>query len=182
MTLVTVPTGRTATVADWELINDEDADHRWELFEGVLRMMAPAKPWHDVVLARISGWLQHHITEADRALPNAGLWAKEDSGLMPDVMLLHRPWAGQEKITPADVLLVVEVLSPSTRGTDLVDKFALYAAVGITHYWIVDNARKPNDATVFAYQRMVGESTYTLVSETLLTEILAGTPEGMDLA
>jgi Uma2 family endonuclease len=38
----------------------------------------------------------------------------------------------------ADVLLVVEVLSTSNRGNDLVIKRHYYAAGGIRHYWIVD--------------------------------------------
>lgn len=34
--------------------------------------------------------------------------------------------------------LVVEVLSPSTKGTDRVRKMALYASSGIREYWIAD--------------------------------------------
>ena len=37
-------------------------------------------------------------------------------------------------------LLVVEVLSPSTRRRDLVEKRAAYAAGGCEHYWILDPA------------------------------------------
>jgi Uma2 family endonuclease len=41
-------------------------------------------------------------------------------------------------LQPADVLLVVEVLSPSNARTDLVLKRHDYAAEGIPAYWIVD--------------------------------------------
>jgi Uma2 family endonuclease len=36
---------------------------------------------------------------------------------------------------------ICEVLSPSNASTDLVDKFRLYAASGVPHYWIADPER-----------------------------------------
>ena len=44
-------------------------------------------------------------------------------------------------------LMVVEVLSPSTRSEDTVRKSTEYAAVGVAQYWIVD----PEAATLTAY-------------------------------
>ncbi len=41
-----------------------------------------------------------------------------------------------------EVLLAVEVLSPSNRGNDLVIKRHYYAAGGIPHYWIVDPEKR----------------------------------------
>jgi len=43
--------------------------------------------------------------------------------------------------------LVVEILSPSSKTTDRVDKAALYASSGVQEYWIVD----PMDETVTVY-------------------------------
>jgi Uma2 family endonuclease len=37
---------------------------------------------------------------------------------------------------PPDI--VVEILSPSTRGVDLVRKMALYARSGVPEYWVAD--------------------------------------------
>lgn len=39
-------------------------------------------------------------------------------------------------------LLVVEILSPSTRKVDLGVKYRRYAELGVPHYWIVDPDRK----------------------------------------
>jgi Uma2 family endonuclease len=39
-------------------------------------------------------------------------------------------------------VLVVEVLSPSNPGNDLVLKRHYYAASGIPHYWIVDPTQR----------------------------------------
>ena len=41
---------------------------------------------------------------------------------------------------PPDI--VIEILSPSTRGIDLVRKMALYARTGIPEYWIADPERR----------------------------------------
>jgi Uma2 family endonuclease len=45
-------------------------------------------------------------------------------------------------LTAADVLLVVEVLSPSNARVDLVLKRHDYGAVGVPQYWIVDIKRR----------------------------------------
>jgi Uma2 family endonuclease len=55
---------------------------------------------------------------------------------LPDLMLVEsRPSDGWVRDSP---LLVVEVLSPSTRGEDTVRKSMDYAAGGVSQYWIVD--------------------------------------------
>lgn len=41
-------------------------------------------------------------------------------------------------IRAKDVLLVIEIVSPSSRRTDTVIKHGEYADAGIPHYWIVD--------------------------------------------
>jgi Uma2 family endonuclease len=40
---------------------------------------------------------------------------------------------------PAD--LVIEILSPSSRGTDRGDKFYEYEEAGISEYWLIDPER-----------------------------------------
>ena len=44
----------------------------------------------------------------------------------------------ESEFAPADVALVVEVLSPDNAGDDLVMKRHQYGKAGIPHYWIVD--------------------------------------------
>lgn len=57
----------------------------------------------------------------------------------PDILFIshaHADRIGEQSVGPPD--LVVEVISPSTRRTDRVDKFKEYARAGISEYWIVD--------------------------------------------
>jgi Uma2 family endonuclease len=57
----------------------------------------------------------------------------------PDVVLTGAELASRDpaRYSPADVRLVLEVLSEGSVRTDRVTKFAEYAEVGIEHYWIV---------------------------------------------
>ncbi|MBF5001272.1 Uma2 family endonuclease [Nocardia sp. BSTN01] len=59
-----------------------------------------------------------------------------------------------------DVSITVEILSPGTRRTDRVAKFAEYAEAGIEHYWLVDLDATP---TLTAYRLDSGR--YELVAE-----------------
>src|SRR5205814_3015929 len=61
-----------------------------------------------------------------------------------------------KNLSPADVLLVAEVLSPSNRLKDLLLKRHDYAAAGIPQYWIVDRV----DRTLTVLVLDEGETTY----------------------
>lgn len=61
----------------------------------------------------------------------------------PDLIVVsrearRRQRAGGGITTAADVLVVVEVLSPGSRRTDNVLKRSEYADAGIPHYWLID--------------------------------------------
>lgn len=76
------------------------------------------------------------------AMPPSGAWTLEDlsrSLYIPDALVIVATVdAEQQVIAATDVRLVVEVLSPSNRTTDLVTKRVDYAAAGIPSYWLVD--------------------------------------------
>jgi Uma2 family endonuclease len=61
----------------------------------------------------------------------------------PDLIVVHREARRRQRaeggiITAADVLAVLEVLSPGSRRTDNVLKRVEYAEAGIPHYWLID--------------------------------------------
>lgn len=57
--------------------------------------------------------------------------------LRPDLLVCHRAAAGPRLLT-APPLLAVEVLSPSTRTTDVVLKRTLYETHAVPTYWLLD--------------------------------------------
>ncbi len=65
------------------------------------------------------------------------LYLSEDTYFEPDIMVIPRPGAPIARFEGVP-LLVVEVLSPSTRTMDTVTKRDAYAHAGVPHYWIVD--------------------------------------------
>jgi len=60
--------------------------------------------------------------------------------LVPDLTIHHENVMDRRKLAfdPAEVLAVVEVLSPSSVGHDQITKRRFYGHVGIRHYWVVD--------------------------------------------
>lgn len=58
--------------------------------------------------------------------------------LRPGVVVFHAEGAGRSPVPARDVLLVVEVLSLSSRHSDPGHKAKRYADLGIPAYWIID--------------------------------------------
>jgi Uma2 family endonuclease len=76
----------------------------------------------------------------------------------PDILFIshaHADRISEQSIGPPD--LVVEVISPSTRRTDRVEKFVEYARAGISEYWIVD----PDAQTIEVF--VLQDGAYTLL-------------------
>nr|WP_232625020.1 Uma2 family endonuclease [Micromonospora sagamiensis] len=54
------------------------------------------------------------------------------------MVVWSKPQADGVWLPVADVLLVVEIVSPGSEGVDTVTKHREYAAAGIPQYWVVD--------------------------------------------
>ena len=57
---------------------------------------------------------------------------------VPDLLVARMPIDASKRGIEAPPLLVVEILSPSTRDRDRGLKARRYAELGVEHYWIVD--------------------------------------------
>jgi Uma2 family endonuclease len=162
-----------------ELAAAEEQGHRYELIDGNLLIMAPADVDHMRVILRIAMWFVRNGTDDDLVVPTPGLRIKgRSSGRNPDLMVLRRSVSGGTVwIEPEDTLLVVEVVSPSTRSEDRLRKPAEYAGAGIQHYWRIERDNGP--ATVHMFELGLdarGERTYLGHEAVLLDRLLEGTP------
>ncbi len=116
-------------------------DNRLELIYGELREMTPIGSEHEVILDYLTEW-------SFSELPKRRVWVRVqnsigipalDSAPEPDLAWVVRRDYRRGRPTAEDVLLVVEV-SESTLRLDLGAKAELYAAAGISDYWVVDVA------------------------------------------
>ena len=149
-----------------------DDGNRYEVVRGALFVTPPPSPAHETVLARLSQFLTPFVAQHGLGLvyhPRAVI-RREGSGVEPDLMVRRAP--GREtrwEEWPLPVL-VVEVLSRTTRRRDLIEKRALYVGFGIPEYWIVD-----------AEARSI-EIVYATGGSVTVTETLRWQPRGVGAA
>lgn len=113
---------------------------QYELIDGMLLVTPTALPEHQRAVA-------HLFRRLDRDLPGEyelftsplAYRPTKERCLLPDVMVMRRIDVGVLYLDKPP-LLVVEVLSPSTRSSDLILKRGLYQDAGVPSYWLFDPA------------------------------------------
>lgn len=139
--------GHQVTLADWEAM-PEDKQIRLELVEGVLSIMPQPRVRHQRAATRITTRLDEQLpwniialSEVEVMITEAPLTIR-----IPDVIVTRTEiYEGDPaRLTAADVLLVVEILSDGTRKVDRILKFAEYAEARIPQYWIIDLDEPPS--------------------------------------
>ena len=132
-----LPTHRPLTVADLDRL-PEGPPHP-ELIDGVLIVQGSPRPRHAVVVNHLSVSLNRACPPHLQVIPGGLEWIVDDGTmLVPDLMVYDPALVDPDDGLLAPPLLVVEVLSPTTRRHDLVAKRRAYARGGCDRYWIVD--------------------------------------------
>ena len=134
----TLPRGRALTIEDLEAMPDDG--NRYELIDGVLVVSASPMPRHQRMAFKLGMVLEAAVPD-DLWLMALPVDVELDRRTMvaPDLVVAPRS-SFNEKRLPAAPLLAVEILSPSTRLTDLNVKFARFERAGIPSYWVLDPA------------------------------------------
>jgi Uma2 family endonuclease len=141
----TAPIERPGLTAE-ELFELPDDGLRHELVEGELRTRTPAGAEHGRVAARITARLvdhaeEHGLGEAYGAETGFVLHRGPDTVRAPDVAFVAadrlppEPEPGFGRIVPD---LVVEVVSPSDRASEVASKAAMWLDAGVRLVWVVD--------------------------------------------
>jgi Uma2 family endonuclease len=164
------------TLDDLAAMNDFDQHgHRYEMSpEGALSIMPPPDSAHAVIATRILFWLCSAGWPAEQVLQAVGIRIPGpdfDGGRIPDLTLWSTPVDGLW--LPLDnLLLAVEIVSPSSRSMDQVVKVQEYAAAGIPQYWVV--ARDvANTVTLY---RLTPNGDYETTTKLPLTWLLQSSP------
>ncbi len=128
---------------------------RYEILEGDLYVTPAPSPLHQCVSARLERKLEDYfhgrgLGEVFHAPIDVILTLNDV--VQPDIVVVAEPGQISTRGIEGAPLLVVEILSPSTRSQDRTVKARRYAALGIRHYWIVD----PEASRVDCYRAEAG--------------------------
>lgn len=159
-----LPRGRPLIAADLERMPDDG--HRYELLDGALVVTPAPRVQHQVVVGEMYLLIRSALPAHLRVLTApTDVALAEDTVLQPDLLVAPKV-AFTERNLPGAPLLAVEILSPSTRGIDLILKRDRLARAGCPHYWVVD----PDVPEVQAWTLVgdaYGEAGHATGSETL---------------
>ena len=119
-----------------------DDGNRYEVVYGELLVTPAPRAWHQIVVGRLFAALERYLRDepAGTALASPAdiSWGR-DVLVQPDVFVVATEeartldWASMRTL-----LLVAEVLSPSTADKDRFAKRRRYQEAGVPLYWIVD--------------------------------------------
>lgn len=139
--------GKTLTYDDY-LEMTEEPGYRLEILEGVLVKEPSPSVLHQRVSRRLLRLLEDYFGDTD---PRGEVFgAPLDTTLsnitvvQPDLLFISGKQRDIEKETRIDGSpeLVVEIISPTSRRKDRVQKMQIYQKAGIRHYWLVDPEEK----------------------------------------
>jgi Uma2 family endonuclease len=131
---------------DYLLLPEEK---RYEILEGELFVVPAPNIRHQRLCRDLLDFLLHHTRErmlGEVLSAPCDVVLSDENVVQPDILYIRNERLGiigEANVSgPPD--LVVEVLSPASRGRDLEIKRKIYAAFGVQEYWVVD----PDAATV----------------------------------
>lgn len=162
--VTTLPQSRALTRADLELMPDDG--HRYELIDGTLIVTPSPSFAHQRAVMSLVRLLIQPPAHLELLAAPFDIPLAEDTVLQPDVVVVTRT---ADVYNPADpeLLLAIEVLSPSTRLIDLNLKKARLEQAGTPSYWVVDPVEPMliawglREGTFVEVARVSGEESWT---------------------
>jgi len=134
---------RSQRIHPWtrdDLARLPDDGNRYEVLDGALLVTPQAPYTHQRVASRLAFTLGEYCRRHDiGCVVGPGAVPHGDSELQPDIQVIPgRPAFSAEWTELPTPMLVVEVLSPSTKRRDFGIKRDAYLRWGVAEYWIVD--------------------------------------------
>jgi prevent-host-death family protein len=143
----------------------ESSDQRYELIDGVVYLLASPSFKHQVVVNEISYYFLNFFKNKRcrsltapldvRLFGFAGKFEEDPNVVQPDLFVIcdndNINDTGDKYLgTPT---LIVEVMSPFSKGKDQVTKLNLYMRSGVSEYWVVDYRHKSIYQYIFTAER-----------------------------
>ena len=124
-----------------DFLNLPEQEYKIEWTDGwAIFMMAPARRGHNSIQFKIGKLLDDSLLDCE-ILIDGGL-TLENARRSPDIMVFPTSGDDNEVWITDTPIIAVEVISPSSRKQDRVNKAAEYAQAGISQYWIVDQKQR----------------------------------------
>jgi Uma2 family endonuclease len=120
-----------------------DDDQRYEYIKGEVKAMSPAGGRHGGIATRLVILLGQTLDESDHIFDSStGYRLPNDDVLSPDVSVIL---AGRlpDEVEPIGFIeippeLAVEIISPSDRYADVLEKVQIYLNWGVSAVWVVE--------------------------------------------
>jgi len=163
----------TTLVSVEEYLNTS-AEPDCEYVRGVIKERAVPEYDHAAWQEAILAWFREHRLEwGIRALPELRIQVSPDEYRIPDVSVLNRN-APKEQVPTYPPLAVFEILTPTDRMTEVLEKLAAYQQMGIPAIWVIE----PKKPTCYLYSsgQLTPASTFELPGSSFsvaMTEIAA---------
>jgi Uma2 family endonuclease len=153
-----------------------DDGNRYEVVYGEL-LVTPAPRWsHQELVARLFLQLHRYLERfpfGHLVMSPADVRWGRDTGVQPDLFVVPKAVARTMDWTMIrELLLVVEVLSPSSRRADRFTKRRRYQEAGVPLYWIVDGEQEAIEVWTPEATLPVIERTRTIWAPVEATEAL----------
>ena len=140
VTMTAVEASGRFTRADFEqLSEDADGSLRYELLDGAIVVTASPGVRHQRVVTAVWRLLDDARREGTRVfVAPLDTYLPTDDILEPDIFVVEETAIVDDEVQGGVPLLVVEVLSPSSRRRDVGDELTAYRDAGVPSYWVVD--------------------------------------------
>ena len=150
------------TLADF-LTWEEQQPERHEFFRGEIFAMVGGTARHNRVILNLASRIGDHLEGTACQVFAENMKVQIPDGVLyPDVLVTcGKAEAGDEQVV-IDPKLIIEVLSPSTRGYDKRDKFILYRSLAsLREYALIDPSKRQVEVFTWAEG-----GTWTLTDQT----------------
>lgn len=151
-----LPSGDTWTRAEFEAL-PEDLPVRVSLIHGELVVSPRPRPIHQRIVRRLATRVEDAVPAAWQVDIDVDVLLDDDEvepvEIAPDIVVYSTEHDPYERPIPADlVILLVEVVSPSTKRKDRRAHPRLYAEAGIRHYWRVETDQTAPAFAIYTYE------------------------------
>jgi Uma2 family endonuclease len=150
-----------------DLMEMPDDGHRYEIVDGALLVTPSPGFQHQAAVTELLVVLHGAIgPELVVLAAPFDFVVSPSTVLRPDLLVAGRADLGPRGLEHATPLLIVEILSPSTRLTDLGTKRLAYQAAGVPAYWVVDPEEpslavfRLEDGAYLEDAKVVGDAAY----------------------